>query len=117
MDQKFTTKYEELDAKVRKLMKLKQSPVKIEVIRINENDYINTPGIGSHKFFTDAKNWNDAKKACEQDGAHLAIVNSKQEENVSFFQFIRTKKKSQVSLVVLAIATFKLNACIFSAIY
>lgn len=47
------------------------------------DDYVYTPGIGTHKIFTDAKSWNDARKSCQEDDAHLGIVNSKAEELVS----------------------------------
>lgn len=45
--------------------------------------YVFTPGVGSHKLFTDAKDWLSASVACTEDGAHLAIVNSQEEELVS----------------------------------
>ena len=46
-------------------------------------DYVHTPGIGSHKLHTDAKNWNDARKVCNDEMGHLAIINSLAEEAVS----------------------------------
>lgn len=46
-------------------------------------DYVHSPGIGSHKIHTDAKNWNDARKICNDENAHLAIINSEAEEAVS----------------------------------
>lgn len=49
-------------------------------------NYTYTPKIGCHKIYTNRKNWDDARKACQQDGADLAIVNSKEEEDVSFIR-------------------------------
>ncbi|KAJ8674792.1 hypothetical protein QAD02_010578 [Eretmocerus hayati] len=49
----------------------------------NEKDgYIHTPGIGSHKLHAEAKSWNDARKICSEENAHLAIINSRAEEAV-----------------------------------
>lgn len=47
-------------------------------------DYVYTPGIGSHKLHTNAKTWNEARKVCNEEGGHLAIINSHAEESVSF---------------------------------
>ena len=47
------------------------------------DDYNHTPGIGSHKLHTDGKIWNDARKICIEEGGHLAIINSIDEEEVS----------------------------------
>ncbi|XP_015513494.2 macrophage mannose receptor 1 [Neodiprion lecontei] len=44
--------------------------------------YCYTPGIGGHKFHTKATTWNMARKLCESEGAHLAIVNSAKEAEV-----------------------------------
>ncbi|KZC10280.1 PREDICTED: hemolymph lipopolysaccharide-binding protein-like [Dufourea novaeangliae] len=46
------------------------------------DDYVYTPGIGAHKLHTRAKTWNNARKSCKEEGAHLAIVNSKSEARV-----------------------------------
>ena len=56
-------------------------------------DYVRTPGIGSHKLHTEALSWNDARRACMEEGAHLAVINSKAEETVRivlllFFWFL-----------------------------
>lgn len=50
------------------------------------DDYIHYPGVGSFKIFPEAKNWNDARRACLEDDAHLAIINSKAEEEVSLMK-------------------------------
>ncbi|XP_014209583.1 hemolymph lipopolysaccharide-binding protein-like [Copidosoma floridanum] len=44
--------------------------------------YIHTPGVGSHKLHTEAKTWNEARRICLEEGANLAIINSKVEESV-----------------------------------
>lgn len=49
---------------------------------VTREDYLHTPGIGSHKLHTDAQPWNDARKVCDDEGGHLAIINSKEEETV-----------------------------------
>ncbi|XP_046417277.1 hemolymph lipopolysaccharide-binding protein-like [Neodiprion fabricii] len=46
------------------------------------DDYIYTPGIGSHKLHTRALVWNDARKVCNDEGGHLAIINSVSEARV-----------------------------------
>lgn len=58
---------------------------KIEEIKISSirDDYTFTPGIGLHKFHTKAKSWNEARKICNDEGGHLAIINSLAEESVS----------------------------------
>ena len=50
-----------------------------------KDDYVYTSGIGSHRLFTQAKQWNDARKICHNEGAHLAIINSREEESVSIY--------------------------------
>ncbi|XP_014209582.1 hemolymph lipopolysaccharide-binding protein-like [Copidosoma floridanum] len=47
---------------------------------VMRDDYAHTPGVGFHKLHTVARTWNDARHACEDEGGHLAIVNSKAEE-------------------------------------
>ncbi|XP_014232280.1 hemolymph lipopolysaccharide-binding protein-like [Trichogramma pretiosum] len=47
---------------------------------LHKEDYVYTPGIGSHRFHTEAKPWNEARRICYDEGAHLAIINSKAEE-------------------------------------
>ncbi|CAB0037195.1 unnamed protein product [Trichogramma brassicae] len=45
-------------------------------------DYVHTPGIGAYKLHTNGKQWNDARKICTLEGAHLAIINSQAEESL-----------------------------------
>ncbi|KAJ8674781.1 hypothetical protein QAD02_010567 [Eretmocerus hayati] len=40
------------------------------------DDYRYSPGIGAHKLHTRAATWNQARKTCNEEGGHLAIVNS-----------------------------------------
>jgi len=47
------------------------------------DDYRYTAGIGAHKLHTRAATWNDARKICNEEGGHLAIINSIAEEHVS----------------------------------
>lgn len=47
------------------------------------DDYRYTVGIGAHKLHTRAATWNDARKLCNEEGGHLAIINSIAEEHVS----------------------------------
>lgn len=47
------------------------------------DDYINAPGVGFYKLHTEEKSWNEARKVCRKENAHLAIINSKAEEAVS----------------------------------
>ncbi|XP_029052191.1 hemolymph lipopolysaccharide-binding protein-like [Osmia bicornis bicornis] len=42
-------------------------------------DYIYTPGIGSHKLHTRGQTWNTARTMCIEEGGQLAVVNSDQE--------------------------------------
>lgn len=46
------------------------------------DDYRHTPGIGSHKLHTRSSTWNVARKLCNEEGGHLAIVNSILEANI-----------------------------------
>ncbi|XP_029052995.1 uncharacterized protein LOC114880779 [Osmia bicornis bicornis] len=46
------------------------------------DDYKYTSGIGSHKFHTRAESWNKARKICNEEGGHLAIINSYAEQRV-----------------------------------
>lgn len=47
------------------------------------DDYRHTPGIGSHKLHTRSARWNQARRICNEEGGHLAIVNSIAEAQVS----------------------------------
>jgi Lectin C-type domain len=42
-------------------------------------DYVFIPGLGFYKYYSTLVPWAVAKATCEQDGAHLAILNSQQE--------------------------------------
>lgn len=46
------------------------------------DDYRYTVGIGAHKIQTRAATWNEARKLCNEEGGHLAIINSIAEEHV-----------------------------------
>ena len=48
-----------------------------------KEEYEYTSGIGAYKLHTLAKNWNDARRICNEEGGHLAIINSRAEEAVS----------------------------------
>ncbi|XP_069696355.1 hemolymph lipopolysaccharide-binding protein-like [Periplaneta americana] len=41
-----------------------------------------TPGLGHYKFHKTPKTWDEARKICEQEGGHLAIINSEDESKV-----------------------------------
>jgi hypothetical protein len=41
-----------------------------------------TPGLGYYKFHTTGKTWDGARRTCDQEGAHLAVINSEAEMNV-----------------------------------
>lgn len=47
------------------------------------DDYIQTYGVGAHKLHKRAMTCNKARKICNEEGGHLAIINSKAEEAVS----------------------------------
>ena len=42
-------------------------------------DYELLPGLGYYKFHTVGKTWFEARKICEQEGTHLAVLNSETE--------------------------------------
>ncbi|XP_049773498.1 hemolymph lipopolysaccharide-binding protein-like [Schistocerca cancellata] len=44
-------------------------------------DYKFFPNVGYYKLHTAKTNWENARRTCAKEGAHLAIVNSKAEEN------------------------------------
>jgi len=50
---------------------------------IPRDDYHYAMGIGAYKLHTRIATWNEARKACIEEGGHLAIVNSIAEERVS----------------------------------
>ncbi|XP_021937022.1 hemolymph lipopolysaccharide-binding protein-like isoform X2 [Zootermopsis nevadensis] len=45
-------------------------------------DYELIPKLGYYKFHTSGKNWREARQICEQEGAHLLILNSEEEAGV-----------------------------------
>ncbi|XP_014482431.1 PREDICTED: hemolymph lipopolysaccharide-binding protein-like isoform X2 [Dinoponera quadriceps] len=49
---------------------------------IIEKGYLVTPNIGAHKFHPRKISWNNARKACNSEGGHLAIINSAFEEKI-----------------------------------
>lgn len=52
---------------------------------LTSKGYVHTENIGFHKLFSiAAEGFHEANVTCQNDGAHLAIINSKQEEEVSF---------------------------------
>lgn len=50
------------------------------VTYLERDDYTIRPGIGVHKMHKRKVNWNRARKSCMDEGANLAILNSKLEE-------------------------------------
>ncbi|XP_072753635.1 hemolymph lipopolysaccharide-binding protein-like [Anoplolepis gracilipes] len=54
------------------------------------DDYHYTVGIGAHKMHTRAVTWNEARKLCNEEGGHLAIINSIAEEHVLLEIFNRS---------------------------
>ncbi|XP_046433583.1 hemolymph lipopolysaccharide-binding protein-like isoform X2 [Neodiprion fabricii] len=43
---------------------------------VRRDDYTYFPGIGGYKLHSKAVSWNQARKTCEEEGGHLAIINS-----------------------------------------
>ncbi|XP_046491216.1 hemolymph lipopolysaccharide-binding protein-like [Neodiprion pinetum] len=43
---------------------------------VRRNDYTYFPGIGGYKLHLKAVSWNRARITCEEEGGHLAIINS-----------------------------------------
>lgn len=64
------------------------------------DDYRYTMGIGAHKLHTRATTWNDARKICNEEGGHLAIINSIAEAHVS--RASRPLRKYQFSRAIYA---------------
>lgn len=50
--------------------------------KLNKLNYLITPGIGAHKLHPRRVGWNKARRACIQEGGHLAIINSAAEEMI-----------------------------------
>lgn len=55
------------------------------------DDYHLTEGIGAHKLHTRAATWNEARKTCNDEGGHLAIINSKREAEVMMDLFNKSE--------------------------
>lgn len=51
---------------------------------LKKNGYKCADGIGWHKLNTFNLTWNEARKACREDDAHLAVINSEAEAEVRF---------------------------------
>ncbi|XP_046411996.1 macrophage mannose receptor 1-like [Neodiprion fabricii] len=55
-------------------------------LRARRNNYINycryTSGIGAHKLHIETASWNSARHNCQDEGGHLAIINSVEEAQV-----------------------------------
>ncbi|XP_014480342.1 PREDICTED: hemolymph lipopolysaccharide-binding protein-like [Dinoponera quadriceps] len=49
---------------------------------IVEKGYLVTPNIGAHKLHPRKITWNNARRACIDEGGHLAIINSVSEEKI-----------------------------------
>lgn len=47
-----------------------------------KDGYVFTLGFGFHKIYTYGKTYEEAKAVCQNDGAHLAVVNSPAEAQV-----------------------------------
>ncbi|XP_046627133.1 hemolymph lipopolysaccharide-binding protein-like isoform X1 [Neodiprion virginianus] len=43
---------------------------------VRRNDYTYFPGIGGYKLHLELVSWNQARITCEEEGGHLAIINS-----------------------------------------
>ncbi|EZA52778.1 Hemolymph lipopolysaccharide-binding protein [Ooceraea biroi] len=50
--------------------------------KLKGDGWLITPGSGAHKLHLRRATWNNARKACIQEGGHLAIINSTSEEKV-----------------------------------
>ncbi|KAK2584730.1 hypothetical protein KPH14_007063 [Odynerus spinipes] len=45
----------------------------------SRSDYVYTSGLGAHKLHEEPLTWNVARKICNTEGAHLAVINSEAE--------------------------------------
>ncbi|XP_049800317.1 hemolymph lipopolysaccharide-binding protein-like [Schistocerca nitens] len=50
--------------------------------RYDRPDYEKYVGVGSYKLHQSPRTWSEAKRICEEEGAHLLEINSKTEEEV-----------------------------------
>ncbi|XP_029665635.1 hemolymph lipopolysaccharide-binding protein-like isoform X1 [Formica exsecta] len=74
----------------------------VDLIEKAGNDYLITPGIAAHKLHIRKLTWNKARKACIQEGGHLAIINSNSEEKI----LIRILEENKASEAWLGIHEF-----------
>lgn len=58
-------------------------------------------GVGYYKIHTEPKTWHEARQICEQEGAHLAVINSEEESKVlqSLFAPVAAKLKATWAFV------------------
>nr|CAD7398111.1 unnamed protein product [Timema poppensis] len=56
------------------------------------------PGVGYYKLHTEAKKWDDARRACTEEGSHLAVVNS-EEESKALQKLLETEAKTSFALI------------------
>nr|CAD7443028.1 unnamed protein product [Timema bartmani]CAD7451837.1 unnamed protein product [Timema tahoe] len=56
------------------------------------------PGVGYYKLHAEAKKWDDARRACTEEGAHLAIVNS-EEESKALQKLLESEAKTSFALI------------------
>ncbi|XP_075061075.1 asialoglycoprotein receptor 1-like [Mixophyes fleayi] len=69
---------------------------RIKRLEINGSKEETCPGVWSifqlscYLFSTEVKSWSDSKKACEEKGSHMVVINSEEEQN---FLFTMTKGK------------------------
>ncbi|XP_033329044.1 hemolymph lipopolysaccharide-binding protein [Megalopta genalis] len=49
---------------------------------LDRSDYVVTPGLGAHKIHKRRATWNEARKICLMEGAHLAVLDSTRKNNL-----------------------------------
>lgn len=69
------------------------TPVGVVVIDsgTRANDYEVFPGVGVYRFHTRPLRWEEARRQCESEDAHLLVVNSEEEANVTVKMFARCR--------------------------
>ncbi|XP_076235841.1 uncharacterized protein LOC143180179 [Calliopsis andreniformis] len=60
---------------------------------LERDDYTITPDVGVHKLHPRKLKWNQARKACMEEGGHLVILNSEREERI----LLDSMKKENIS--------------------